>query len=156
MKEHMFALIWFAAGIILLVLELIVPGIVLVFFGVGALLVSLAVFLGLVKSISTSIIIWLVISFLLFIFLRRIILKFIPSKSSYQFVEEDVDMVGKVVEVVSTIDNKGSDGRISYSGTTWPAISRSGIITPGSKVRILYRDNISFIVEPCEEVNDFS
>jgi membrane protein implicated in regulation of membrane protease activity len=151
MKVNILVLVWLAAGIVLLVAEFVDPGVVLGFFGVGALIVSLAVYLGIVKSTSTSVIIWLSLSFMLFIFLRRIILKFIPSKSNYQYVEEDVDMVGKVVGVVSRIDGKSSDGRISYSGTTWPATSRGTVIEPGRKVRILYRENISFVVELFEE-----
>ncbi len=156
MGENIAAIVWMVLGIILLVIELALPGMVFVFFGVGALLISLVVFLGIIQSISISILLWLVISFLLFMLLRRIINKYIPSKSNYQFVEDDVDIAGKIVEVVSRINSNNSDGRISYSGTTWPAISRNSVIEPGKKAKILYRDNISFVVEPYDDQSNSS
>ncbi len=156
MGENIAAIVWMVLGIILLVIELALPCMVFVFFGVGALLISLVVFLGIIQSISISILLWLVISFLLFMLLRRIINKYIPSKSNYQFVEDDVDIAGKIVEVMSRINSNNSDGRISYSGTTWPAISRNSVIEPGKKAKILYRDNISFVVEPYDDQSNSS
>lgn len=41
---------WIVAGVVLLVLELVVPGAVLVFLGAGALLVALLIWLGLIQT----------------------------------------------------------------------------------------------------------
>ena len=41
-------------------------------------------------------------------------------------------------------------GRISYQGTTWPAVSPEGEIPAGGQARIISRHNIMWIVEPVD------
>jgi inner membrane protein len=143
--------IWIIAGTILLLSELIVPGLVVVFFGTGAILAGILRWAGIISGIFESFFTWLIISLVLVLVFRRFALKLFPSDSNYQLTEEDVEAIGKTVTVTKTIHEDSTDGRISYGGTTWPAISNGGIIKKGKKARLLYRDNISWVVEPDDD-----
>ncbi|MDA3821474.1 MAG: NfeD family protein, partial [Bacteroidales bacterium] len=74
-----------------------------------------------------------------------------PSDSNYQMVEEDVDAIGSVVEVISTVYQDNNSGRIMFNGTSWQAVSNKGIIEAGTKAKLVHRDNISWVVVPWEE-----
>jgi len=41
--------IWFIAGLVLILLEFVVPGVILVFFGAGAWVVALGMWLGVIE-----------------------------------------------------------------------------------------------------------
>ncbi|MCP4135344.1 MAG: NfeD family protein [bacterium] len=138
---------WIIGGIILMVLELAVPGLIIVFFGAGAVVVGILNWLGLVTGVAESFLAWIVISSVFILLFRKLALKFFPPESSYQLVEEDVDSIGTIVTVVTAIDEKTTEGRIMYNGTSWQAVSNSGTIEAGQKARLLYRDNISWVVE---------
>ncbi len=151
MDSGILTITWLAIGVLLIVAELLIPGLIIVFFGVSALILSFLVWTGLITSVLPSVILWIVLSLLMVLVFRRLALKLFPSDRSYQLVEDDVNAIGAVVEVTKTIDDNSTDGRIQFSGTSWPAVSNNGIIEAGKKARILYRDNISWIVEAFDE-----
>lgn len=70
--------------------------------------------------------------------------------------DEDVEAVGKIVEVVKEVGSGNDHGRIRFGGTTWPAVTKEGVIMAGKKARILYRDNLVWIVEPHIELEKSS
>ncbi len=144
---------WIAIGFVLVVAEIFMPGMIIIFFGFGAMIVGLLIWLDLISTVISSIIVWIFLSFMLVLVFRRLALKFFPSERSYQLVEDDVNAIGAVVEVTRTVMENSSEGRIKYNGTWWPAISNRGTIKTGSSARILYRDNISWIVEPCDDTD---
>ena len=141
----------FGGGGVLVLLELLMPGMIIVFFGVSAWVVGFLYWLGLVEAVESLLGVWIILSFLLVLVFRKLGMKLFPSDSAYQFVEEDVDTIGTVVTVVKTVSEDNNDGRISYSGTSWQATSSKGTIEEGKKARLLYRDNISWVVEPCSD-----
>ena len=61
-------------------------------------------------------------------------------------------MYGKEVDVVSDCDDKSDYGRIRYQGTSWPAKSIEGPIPAGSRAKLVYRDNVAWIIEAIEVV----
>ncbi len=151
MKSEYIPYIWMIGGVILMILELVMPGLVIIFFGASALIVGLLMWIGLIQNLVISLALWVVFSLVFVLFFRRLALRFFPSESSYQLVEEDVDAIGTVVDVVSDIDDSSNNGRIMFNGTSWQAMSQKGTIKKGQKVRLLYRDNISWVVEACHE-----
>jgi membrane protein implicated in regulation of membrane protease activity len=144
-------LIWIIAGILLVLAEILVPGLIIIFFGASALVVALLIWLGLVGSYAFAIGLWLFMSLVLVLVFRRVARKIFPSRSSYRFVEDDVGAIGSEVKAVADIDDTTFNGRIEYAGTSWQARSKEGTIPAGSRVRLLYRDNIHWVVEPVEE-----
>ncbi len=147
-------LIWIIGGALIMAAEFLMPGMIIVFFGFAAILTGALNWLGLITSLKISLAFWIITSFLLVLVFRKTALKLFPAESRYQLIEEDVDAVGTVVTVLNTIEENGTGGRISYGGTSWQAVSNSGTIEEGKKARLLYRDNISWVVEPAEEDTD--
>ena len=142
--------IWIVAGVVLAVLELFVPGMVLVFLGSGALLVALLIWMGLVQTWMASLTTWFIASLVLLLVLRSFFQKFMTGDEERQSTDEDADAYGEVVDVVEEI-HPGSEGRIRYRGTTWQAACYDETLVAGSKAKIVFRENLIWIVEP---VND--
>jgi inner membrane protein len=140
---------WIVAGAVLILLELIVPGAVLVFLGAGALVVALMVWLGLVQSWVLSITIWFIVSLLLLVVLRGFVQRLLPGETETQSTDEDLDAFGKEVDVLEMITPDAA-GRISYRGATWQAACYEHTLAAGSRARIVYRDELVWVVEPVE------
>jgi inner membrane protein len=143
--------IWLIAGIGLLVSELFIPGLITGFFGIGAILVAGLRWLGIVSGLTQSLIAWLGISFVLLVTLRQIALKWFPSQRTFEVTDEDITAAGTIVDVVQEIHPARADGRIRFGGTTWPAVSKQDVLLPGTKAKLLYRDNLVWVVEPVSE-----
>lgn len=143
--------IWLIAGIGLLVSEFFIPGLITGFFGIGAMLVAILRWLGIVSGLTQSLVAWLGISFVLLVTLRQVALKWFPSQRSFEVTDEDITAAGSIVDVVQEINPSRSDGRIRFGGTTWPAVSKEGVLLPGTKAKLLYRDNLIWVVEPFSE-----
>jgi inner membrane protein len=151
MPPEMLTWIWLISGIVLLVSELFIPGLITGFFGIGAILIAVLRWLGIISGLTQSLVAWLGISFVLLVTLRQIALKWFPSQRSFELTDEDVTAAGTVVDVVQEIHPSRSDGRIRFGGTTWPAVSKEGVLLTGTKAKLLYRDNLVWVVEPWSE-----
>jgi membrane protein implicated in regulation of membrane protease activity len=143
---------WIVAGAVLIVLELIVPGMVLVFLGAGALLVALLVWLGLVQTWVASITTWFIASLVLLLMLRGFFQRFMSGDAETQSTDEDFDAYGEVVDVVEAI-GPDKEGRIRYRGTTWQAACYDNILKAGTKAQIVCRENLIWIVEPANPLD---
>lgn len=140
---------WIVVSAVLILLELVVPGMVLMFLGAGALVVALLVWLGLVQSWISSITIWFIVSLLLLVLLRGCVQRLLPGEKETQSTDEDLDAFGKEVDVLETI-TPDTAGRISYRGATWQAACYEHTLATGSRARIVYRDELVWVVEPVE------
>lgn len=137
-------LIWFLAGIILILLEFMVPGVLLVFFGVGALLTALLVWLGVTGGALGQLVFFSVSSLALLFGLRRFAAGFFRGDTSG---ESDSEYEGKTARAVTAIEPGSIDGRVFFEGTDWKAES-SVSIPRGAPVRITGKRNITLFVEP--------
>jgi membrane protein implicated in regulation of membrane protease activity len=144
--------IWLIAGLLLIATELFIPGLVVCFLGLGAIIVAGLRWLGLITGIIPSFTVWFVTSIVSLLSLRHFLLRWVPSESTYTSSDEDLDAVGSIVEVVQTVSEL-EQGRIRYAGTTWPATTRHGTLLPGQKARLLYRDNLVWVVESHQELS---
>ncbi|MHC4944213.1 MAG: NfeD family protein [Planctomycetota bacterium] len=140
---------WIITGAVLILAELIVPGLVLVFLGAGAFVVALLVWLGVIETWVIALITWFIASLLLLLVLRTLFQRLMPGEARKQSTDEDLDAYGEEVDVVETITPE-KVGRISYRGTTWQAACYEITIEAGSKARIVYRENLIWVVEPIE------
>lgn len=138
-------LIWFLIGLLLFLLELVVPGFIIFFFGFGAWVTAL---ICLVSHPGTNleIIIFAVTSVLSLLGLRKMIQnKFFYSRSNSSEAVED-EFTGK--EGLALMDfGKGRKGKVEFKGTTWNAESDSEI-TEGQAVVIIEKQSFSLFVEP--------
>jgi membrane protein implicated in regulation of membrane protease activity len=136
---------WFILGLGLFLLELVVPGFFIFFFGLGAWLTALVCLIG-HPGTNLQIIIFAVTSVISLIALRRIIQKkFFYSKGTQSEDVED-EFTGK--EALASVDFGGiKKGKVEFKGTTWTAESSSEI-TEGQRVIVIKKDSFKLIVEP--------
>ena len=139
-------LIWFLIGLAFVLLELMVPGFVLIFFAFGAWLMAL---LGLIIDISLTlqILLFVVASVTSLIFLRKKLkARFFQSKNDDSSASLDDEFIGKETVVLSAIlPNK--TGKVEFKGTQWTAKSKSEI-KAGNTAIIVDKESICLIVEP--------
>jgi membrane protein implicated in regulation of membrane protease activity len=138
-------LVWFIVGLVLFLLELVVPGFVIFFFGLGAWVTALAC-LMFHPGTNLQIVIFAVTSVLSLVGLRRIIQeKFFYGKSEGPDAVED-EFTGKV-GVATTDFGPNKIGKVEFKGTTWNAESDSEI-TEGQSVIIIKKSSFNLIVKP--------
>ena len=133
------ALIWLIIGIIFIALEFVIPGLVIAFFGMGALITALTTVIGLTGGFNMQVIVFIVASLASLFLLRRYMKKVFMGKSEGDGVNEFNLDVGKVVPVVQTIDPKKNTGKIKYQGTLWSATCED-VIPEGETARIVGRE----------------
>lgn len=138
-------LIWFIIGLVLFLLELVLPGFVIFFFGVGAWITALLCLIA-EPGINLQAIVFAVTSVLSLVLLRRMIQKkFFYSKDELSKEVED-EFTGR--EAVALEDfTSGKNGKVEFKGTSWKAESESEI-SKGQTVIIKNKENFKLIVEP--------
>jgi membrane protein implicated in regulation of membrane protease activity len=134
---------------------MLLPGFVIFFFGVGGLLTAVSC---LVPFVSAQV--WLQV--LLFVAFSGGSLVFLRQKFTRIFAgtifdsnrgNVDSDGVGEIADVLETAGTV-TEGRIRFRGTTWKAHTRSGECATGSRVRIVAREGMTYIVEEAERGTD--
>ncbi len=139
-------LYWLTGGAVLVLLEFLIPGLVVVFLGLGALLTGGVLFLGWINDPVALLAFFAFSSILMLATLRRFVMRFYPSDVEKVEADEDKLLIGQKATVVSTVYPSDFSGRVRFSGTTWSARSEHGIIPEGTEVKIVGRDNIHFVV----------
>lgn len=132
-----FYMYWLVLGIFLVCLEFIVPGAIVVFLGVAALLVGGLLYFSIVTSWVSAFIAWFILSLFLMLFLRSLFVVYFEGDSRIDNVDEDKDMIGSVVEVIETI-HPYKDGRVRFRDSSWTARSEEELAV-GQKVRVVKR-----------------
>ncbi len=131
--------VWFVIGLFLIILEIALPGLILIFFGVGAWVTSLSILLF-NPGLNMQLLIF-VISSVAGLFLLR---KFIKHRF-FEEQEDDVDIledefIGKTLFVASDF-KKGVPGKVHFKGTQWTAIADTEL-KHGDEVKIIEKDSI--------------
>ena len=140
--------IWCAVGIIMLIIELAIPGFVIFFFGIGAFFVALLCFLTGSLSINAQLIIFLISSIVLLVGLRRwfkaIFKGFFGSKNKMPLNKKyNVGETATVVEKITPFEK----GKIEFHGSRWSAEANKEI-AKGEPVVIIEQNNLTFKVKP--------
>lgn len=139
------AIIWFAIGLILLVAELALPGLIVIFFGLGAWVTALA-YLLFDLSFNSQLIVFILSSIFSVVLLRRS-LKNRWWKQRKPINELADEFMGRTCSVVYTILPGPVGGKVNFKGTTWKAIAKVEIKV-GETARIIGKDSIVLYVEP--------
>ena len=142
---HMTPVYWLYVGIALILLEVMTPGLVSLFFGLSALTVALIAWLapGLAQGWQ-----WIAFSLfsVLYIWLLRKSLKSIFNGDREVSDSPGDEYTGKLAVVTEAIaPNK--PGRVEFGGTTWKAEAAQELAA-GASVRIAAKKNLTFTVEP--------
>jgi len=139
-------------GLLLMVLETVIPGGVAGFLGVGGLVIAGFRALGLLVDPVTALVAWVFLSAGLTVALRPFALRFVQGETSLALTDEDAEAMGETVTVVEDVGAE-REGRIRFRGATWDARTVEGTLPEGAKATLLYRDNLTWIVEPADDAD---
>ena len=141
--------IWFLIGIVLLVLEFILPGLIVAFFGAGACIVGVLCLVSdyVQGSINAQLVIFIVSSVLLLLLLRKWLKAvFVGHVVSRQDTSENLrEFIGEKAVVKREITPKAG-GKIEFHGTDWEA-QADQTIPEGTVVEIVGKDNLTLKVK---------
>jgi membrane protein implicated in regulation of membrane protease activity len=139
---------WWIFGISLVVLEFVLPGLVSVFIGLGAITVAGLLHFRFIDQFLEQFVVFVAASLIYIFSLRLLVMRWYPTDTERKNIEEDEDLIGLLATVVEEIP-AGGVGRVAHSDTTWKATSRDGTaVALGKDVEIVGRDNITWIVTP--------
>ena len=141
------AAIWLISGLILMVAELVVPGGILLFVGLSAVITSAAWFFGVVSGRPNAFVMFFILTMVLILAFRGVTQKLVGGDSTVANTDEDLDIYGKTAIVLEKIGPGEKIGRIEFQGSQWPALSDGSEISSGSEVTIVCHENISLLVE---------
>ena len=145
--ENLAFSLWLGSGIFLMAIEFLVPGLVMVFVGLGALTVALGMHLGYIDGVLQQFTTFFISSIIYLLTLRFLVLRFFTSVTRKENIDEDEEVMGSIVELVADI-NSGEFGRVEHSGSSWQARAEGDqTILKGEQVKIIGRDNITWIVQ---------
>lgn len=132
-------IIWFFVGLVLALLEFGIPGLIILFFGIGAWVTALSCFMFDI-GINTQIIIFIISSLLSIVLLRNSLRK--------MFFKEDPDkeetladeFIGQTA-VVEELITEYNPGKVSFKGVQWDAFADHEL-QPGLRVQIIGKESI--------------
>ncbi|SHF02813.1 Membrane protein implicated in regulation of membrane protease activity [Fodinibius roseus] len=154
MDGETLTMIFFIGGVALMIIETLVPGGVSFFLGFSGLLVGGLRWFGILEDPAASVVAWLFTSVALILAMRPLLMKYWGGESSFKLANEDVEAMDEVVDVVEPVNAQDNSGRIRFQGISWQAKTLEGEIPAGSKAKIRYRDNVTWIVEPVDELEE--
>ncbi len=140
-------LLWFLTGVLFLVLELLLPGLIVFFFGLGAWCAALVLYL-VPMSLSYQLLVFLVSSLLFLIVLRSTLKKVFWGRTlDKDAMDSSLPLTG-TGEVIEDILPPAL-GKIKYSGSFWQACADQPL-SKGTVVRILDKKNLIIKVGPID------
>jgi membrane protein implicated in regulation of membrane protease activity len=137
-------------GMLLMLLETVVPGGVAGFLGLGGLVIAGLRAVGLLVDPWTALITWIFLSVGMTIALRPLAMRFVRGETSLDLTDEDAEAMGQTVRVVKEVGEEQT-GRIRYRGAEWDARTVEGRLPEGADAQLLYRDNLTWIVEAADD-----
>jgi membrane protein implicated in regulation of membrane protease activity len=138
---------WAIAGLVLIGAETFIPGLAVIFFGLGAVVTSL---LCLVPPFAASpalqAIVWTLSSLASLALLRKTLMRLLKGSVFYRIPEEEVDSLLGELALVSERIRPEEPGRVRFRGTSWKAIAYMESFEPGDEVRIMSREGLALVV----------
>lgn len=134
-------LMWFLCGLIFLLAEFLIPGFIIFFFGVGAWVVALLLWINVDISFTSQLFIFLFSSIVSLVVFRRYGKKYYLGKMKTDDEQKFDDIKGEKATVTAEIVPNRTDGRVEFHGTLWNAQSDTPI-AKGTVVEIVERNNL--------------
>jgi membrane protein implicated in regulation of membrane protease activity len=140
-------MIWAAAAIVLVIVEIFTPSFFAICLAFGALLGSITAGIGM--ELSWQLLFFAIGSTMAFLFVRPVMKRYFFKKDE---VKTGVDaLVGRTGRVSEAIDPEQNRGRVSIDGDDWKAISvENEPIAYGQPVRIVKVDSTILYVRKVE------
>ncbi len=148
MTHTVLVLLWIVAGILLIVAEMLLPNLILIFFGAGAAVTGVLLWAGVPMGFGMQFAAFSTISLLLLIALRRYAQRLFKGLTADVADREPgfEEFIGKEAIVSSGFGVRDENGRVSFRGTDWDARGSSALQI-GERVRIVGRKGHFLTVE---------
>ncbi len=138
-------LVWFIVGLVMVLMEFVIPGLIVVFFGGGAWVTAILVAIFPGMPVWVQLMIFTVFSVACLLLLRRSLKKHFFSDQD-DSVDEDVDdYIGRRAVVEKEIKN--GTGKVQFRGASWDAYADEDI-PRDTPVTIIDKDSIRLKVKP--------
>ncbi len=137
------SVIWMIVGVALLLLELIAPGLIILFFGIGSLITAFTL-LFIDISFSWQLTLFLTTSGISILLLRKSLHKKFFNQSSNVKDELEDEFIGKMATAQTKFVH--NQGKVEFKGCAWNAVSESNI-KEGDIVQIVKKDSITLTVK---------
>lgn len=141
-------MVWLAAMIILIIIEIVTVGLTTIWFAIGALVAIIVSMLG--GGIILQLTVFLLISLGMLIFTRPLAIRYINNSRTRTNYE---GIIGKVVRITQEVDNIAGKGAAVVNGQEWTVRSADdGIrMEAGSLAKIVDIKGVRLIVDKYEE-----
>ena len=138
------SVIWLIAMVILLIVEAMVPGLISIWFAIGALAALISALFH--APVWLQLVWFFAISILTLVLTRPLVKKYVNSRVTPT--NADV-VIGKDAVVTECIDNLHSQGAVMLDGKVWTARTEKEQVTveAGETVRVLRIEGVKLIVE---------
>ncbi|MBT4803855.1 MAG: NfeD family protein [Legionellales bacterium] len=134
------SIFWLILAMSLLIVEALTLGIFMLFFGFGAFITGMLLYV-VPLSFEAQIIIFLSISIVLLLLMRNSMRVWINGRRNKEVVSDNIeDVLGRHGAVVEAI-NPPKYGLVDMNGTNWQAAA-DGPIAKGAAVEVVGRDNL--------------
>jgi len=139
--------LWILVGLGIMSMELFMPGFILVFFGLGAVVVG-AIMLFVPMSVNTQLVLFPIISIVLLISFRRYAQGYFVGRVTNQNPTGGPTEVftGETAVVTEDIVPNSPKGKVEFHGSFWNA-DADVLITKGLKVTVIERRNLTLKVK---------
>ena len=135
--------IWLVLMVVLVIIELLTVGLTTIWFAAGALVAYLCTLLG--ANLAVQIIVFLVVSVVLFLLTRPILVKRLNKSRTKTNVDS---LIGQEARVTEVIDPFRGTGTAMLDGKVWTARSNNDqVIDVDTKVKVLAVEGVKLIVE---------
>ncbi|MGD9187562.1 MAG: NfeD family protein [Desulfobacteraceae bacterium] len=147
-SSNLAEIIWFVAGLVMILLEFTQPGLVIVFFGVGAWVVSLLAYLDILETLRSQLLVFGGVSVGLLLALRRWVKdKFYGHVGAKQDLTQNLDeFTGKQVTVLQDVIPGKAGGQVEFKGTSWSAVSDQEV-RKGETAVIAEMDGLTLVIK---------
>lgn len=136
---------WAVAGIILMICEFAVPGLVLFFFGLGALITALLAWL-LPITLTGQVVIFAVASLVSLFGLRRLLRTVFTGGTSANVPDALSETLAGEEGVVTEAIAPGVPGKVRLHGTDWKAESEE-VLEAGRTVVVVNQKSLTLVVK---------
>ncbi len=138
---------WAVLGLVLVGAETFIPGLAVIFFGLGAFATALLCAIPpFAANSALQGLFWTVASVASLVLLRRKFKKFLRGTVFYRGEDEEVDTLAGEEATVTEAISPDSPGRVRFRGTSWKALAYLESFAPGDVVRVVSREGLALVV----------
>ena len=137
--------IWLITGIVLILSEFIIPGFVICFFGVSAIITAFVHWICPAVTFPWQILIFAILGVILLIACRRYMPGVFKGKENSAADDIDSDSIAGVSCICTSDISPDAPGKVEFRGSSWNAVS-SDSIPAGSRCIVKARKNLTLEV----------